>query len=40
VLENSLQLPPELEFIISVWADLDEEVKQKILKMISKEVKK
>ena len=38
VLQNSLQLTPELELIIRVWADLDDEVKQKILAIISKEV--
>ena len=33
-----LQLAPELELIIHVWADLDDEVKQTILNMIWKEV--
>jgi len=40
VSKNSLQLTPELELIIRVWADLDDEFKQPILKMISKEIQK
>ena len=38
--DNSLQISPELEFVICVWADLDDKVKRRILKVISKEVQK
>lgn len=38
--DNSLELISELEFIISVWADLDDKVQKQILKMISKHVLK
>lgn len=40
VSKNSLPLARELEYIIRVWADLDDKVKQKVLKLISKEVQK
>jgi hypothetical protein len=36
VLQNSLQLTHELEFIIRAWAYLDDEVKRRILAIISK----
>ena len=36
--QNFLPLAREPELIIKAWTELDEEVKQKILKMISKEV--
>lgn len=38
--QNSLPLARELEFIISAWADLDDKVKRRILRVISKEVQK
>jgi len=34
------QLPAELEFVIDSWADLPEEVKEKIVELTMRELKK
>jgi len=38
--QNSLPLSAELELVIKAWPDLSEEVKEKIMTMISKEEEK